>query len=399
MDSKIKLTYLSVTISGMSLLASYGIIRPISNSLFLSYLKAEDMFWGMAILPILVTLLMFPYGFLLERSGPLKTVWLTTLLSLLLLIFPFFIRKKETVFILYIWKDAFIVLLLEQFWAFVNSIATVDKGKRFYGYLLLLGSIGAIMGNQAVANFVESIGSWNLYLIGSLIVSLFIIPLHIAYRLAKSPRISIDRDKRIKSLSGVSLFFKNPYLITIAGLVTMDQIVVATLDVSFHHTLSTAFLSQDHLSSFEGRFWSWVNGGSLFLQLITPSILKVVDIRWIHLFIPLTQLLTIGSTLIYPTLITSSIAFAWIKIVDYSIFKASKEILYIPLDFDSRYKAKLLIDMVIYRATKGLTGLSFSLITKLVLKVAPILSPIALISSILWCIVGEKAGREFRKIS
>jgi AAA family ATP:ADP antiporter len=41
------------------------------------------------------------------------------------------------------------------------------------------------------------------------------------------------------------------------------------------------------------------------------------------------------------------------KAFDYSIFRAAKEILYVPLSFDERYRAKEIIDVFGYRTGKG----------------------------------------------
>ena len=49
------------------------------------------------------------------------------------------------------------------------------------------------------------------------------------------------------------------------------------------------------------------------------------------------------------------------KTVDYSVFRASKEVLYVPLPFTARYRGKLTIDALIYRSTKGLASALLSL--------------------------------------
>jgi ATP/ADP translocase len=40
----------------------------------------------------------------------------------------------------------------------------------------------------------------------------------------------------------------------------------------------------------------------------------------------------------------------------YSVFRAVKELLYVPLSFDARYRAKEIIDAFVYRASKGMTA-------------------------------------------
>ena len=56
------------------------------------------------------------------------------------------------------------------------------------------------------------------------------------------------------------------------------------------------------------------------------------------------------------TLATGVAAFAIFKCLDYSIFRACKEILYMPLPFAARYRAKQVIDAFGYRASKGVTA-------------------------------------------
>ena len=49
------------------------------------------------------------------------------------------------------------------------------------------------------------------------------------------------------------------------------------------------------------------------------------------------------------------------KTVDYSVFRASKEVLYVPLPFTARYRGKMTIDALIYRSTKGVASALLSL--------------------------------------
>nr|MDA8132702.1 hypothetical protein [Elusimicrobiota bacterium] len=52
----------------------------------------------------------------------------------------------------------------------------------------------------------------------------------------------------------------------------------------------------------------------------------------------------------------ASAAFLLFKGMDYSIFRASKETLYIPFSYDTRYRAKQVAEAFTYRFAKGLTA-------------------------------------------
>ena len=45
------------------------------------------------------------------------------------------------------------------------------------------------------------------------------------------------------------------------------------------------------------------------------------------------------------------------KCIDYSLFRAAKELLYIPLSYDAKYRTKGIIDVFAYRFGKGAASL------------------------------------------
>ena len=79
-----------------------------------------------------------------------------------------------------------------------------------------------------------------------------------------------------------------------------------------------------------------------------------------------------------PILPVLGAAFFLSKTVDYSVFRAAKEVLYIPLSFTARYRAKMTIDALIYRSTKGVASALLSLAALMVgvlpLRLYPLLA-------------------------
>jgi len=174
--------------------------------------------------------------------------------------------------------------------------------------------------------------------------------------------------------------------------------MAATLDVTFHAKMSDAVTGLDQRSAFEGQFWSYVNAGSMLMQLVTPIVLKLLSVRLLHMLIPLTHMAAVGALLLFPSLATAGIAFAWFKILDYSLFRACKEVLYVPLDFDARYRAKMVIDMVVYRTTKGSAALLLSLVRRVTAVLTAFLPVVAGLSAILWVLFALKIGQDFAKL-
>ena len=108
-----------------------------------------------------------------------------------------------------------------------------------------------------------------------------------------------------------------------------------------------------------------MNTSVLFLQfVVTPLLLPILALRWVHLTIPLVHLFAIGYAIYDPTVYSVGVAFFLFKAFDYSVFRAAKEVLYVPLSFDERYRAKEVIDVFGYRSGKGASSVLIVLAQK-----------------------------------
>jgi len=341
-------------VGGFSLMVSYGMVRPLSNSLFSDLVGPQNMFWGMALVPIVVTAVMIPYARAISGLGPRRTLALSTLISAALLLVPILFRGREGAFGLYLWREAYIVLLVEQFWAFANSSVDTRTGKRLYGLLLVVGGLGAIAGNGIVSLLAEAVGSWNLLAAAAATLVPFLWAMDGAHRsVPEAAAAARPAPGSSRGHLGLGLFRSHPRLVYLAAIVALGQVFSATMDVTFHIHLKEAFPDVDLRAAREAAFWAAVNGGSMLVNIVAPAILAAVSLRRLHLLYPLGHLAAAIAAVLFPGFWTAALALAWFKIIDYSLFRSSKELLYIPLPFDARYRTKMLIDMVVYRFSKG----------------------------------------------
>jgi AAA family ATP:ADP antiporter len=124
--------------------------------------------------------------------------------------------------------------------------------------------------------------------------------------------------------------------------------------------------NQDARSAYLGAFWAMVNGLAFLMQFVaTPLLLRRLPLAALLVGIPVLHICTSGLMLSHPALWTAALALLLFKGLDYSVFRASKEILYIPLSFDARYRAKQVVDAFNYRFSKGAAAGIISLINGL----------------------------------
>ena len=91
--------------------------------------------------------------------------------------------------------------------------------------------------------------------------------------------------------------------------------------------------------------------------------------------------------IIETNVITVGLAFFLFKAFDYSIFRAAKELLYIPLSFDERYRAKEVIDVFGYRAGKGGSSVVIVLLQKMGVVMNNYYLAIGVVMAVLWLVL------------
>ena len=106
-----------------------------------------------------------------------------------------------------------------------------------------------------------------------------------------------------------------------------------------------------------GKVYASIDLVSISLQLATGPILRLLGVPLVLLAIPgLLGAAVVGYALVprYAAIAAAKVAS---KAFDYSLFRAAKEILYIPLSHPERTQGKAFVDMMSYRMAKGATSL------------------------------------------
>ena len=143
----------------------------------------------------------------------------------------------------------------------------------------------------------------------------------------------------------------------IAAMILLSQFYSYFIGLNFQEVIHEQFQDLDKQTAFSGLFFAITNGASIFAQfLLTPFLLSRISISTIHFLIPSINFLCMLGLWFSPGLYAASAAFLIFKVMEYSIFRAAKEILYIPFSFDVRFRAKELIDVLGHRSGQGIAS-------------------------------------------
>ncbi len=339
-------------------LVGYEFIRSPATVLFKNTWGAENLPLVMSAMPVVVFGGVALYGWILSHLGPRRTLLVTSLGSSCFIVACYFgllTGSKMVTPILFLIKELYIVLLIEQYWSYINSSLTPTTAKKVNGPITGIAGLGGVVGGSVGSLIVGPLGTEAMVLAAALMLIPAAMVSNLTYRLHGEPEAPDTSDESISHHMGWQMFRSNPTLVCLLAIVLSSQVIAAVLDFKFNELLSVEFAgATDMETAFQLRFWGFLNLASIGLQfVIAPLLLSFIALRLVHLMLPLIHFSAIIFAIIEPSVFSVGLAFFLFKAFDYSIFRAAKEILYIPLEFDARYRAKEVIDVFGYRTGKG----------------------------------------------
>ncbi len=361
-DSSQKLFILSVLACVFFISFDYAIVRPSSTSIFISIYKSK-LFPYCWILGVPFNLfVVYLYNRFLPIIGCLKTFFAFVFSIIVINVSTsLFIGKLPfLIFFQFIFKDVYILLAFKQAWSMIHTTINTQKAKFLYGLMFGFGGIGSVLGGIISGFFAVKIKSENL-LMFSLPIYLIIF---LFYNIAlKNSAVKADFKKEILEENsypkrGFSLIKKSPYLVIILLIVVSMQISTAFLDYQFNAFLEKSIPNMDLRTQFTGKLTSLINLISTCFQFFGGFLLiNILGFKKSHLSIPILLAFNSLLFLIFPSFGMITYAFSTIKSLDYSFFSILREMLYIPLKTDEKYRAKAIIDVFAYRSAKAFASL------------------------------------------
>ena len=149
-------------------LAGYEFIRSASTVLFKSAYGAENLPLVMALMPVVVFGGVALYGWILSQLGPRRTLLVTSLGSSLIIFACYLILltgSKSITPVLFLFKELYIVLLIEQYWSYINSSIQPATAKKINGPITGIAGIGGAIGGSLVAVSAESFGTETMFIV------------------------------------------------------------------------------------------------------------------------------------------------------------------------------------------------------------------------------------------
>ncbi|MCB9095694.1 MAG: hypothetical protein H6621_11550 [Halobacteriovoraceae bacterium] len=384
--------------TGFFVLTSYNWVRSASPALFMSFYSKDELPWAMGLMAIGLVIALYFYNKILSWFGPRLTFHICTITSTLLFVVHYFAisaKIKIAALSLFILKDIYVMILIEQIWSYFNTVNTVESSKKTSGFMMAIVTIGPIVGGQIISHYATTWGSEAIVLYSSFFILPSSLFLDLGLRRLPPQRIKseIKREHRDYTM-GLSYLKKYPVLLSLFFIILISQVLAATTTLRLQAAVSETILSVDQQTAYFGNYYSLINIVAAFMQFIgTPLCLQFIPLSIIHLVIPIIHIFLGIFVLFTHNLSLIMLASLSFKSIDYSLFRGAKELLYIPFNFDVRYRTKQIIDVFGYRSGKA--GISLLLgVLKTGLRIPDVFySYFSLIASVIWVFFAFKIAR------
>ncbi len=304
------------------------------------------------------------------------------------------------------WANILVVVLMTHFWITVNEMFNPREARRLIGFFGSGGLLGGVFGGLLVKLLAEVISTHLLlFALGMFIACIFVIRAIFSYA-EKLPQY--DKPEKTKNefpnthkvgfIDSFHTVRKNHYLVLIALVVTVSMIVSTSIDFQFNALVKDTFNSKDNMTAFYGLFYSLLMLFAFFLQLLmTSKLIKRFGIKITLFLSPL--ILFIGSIgiAVAPLLGMAIFLKGSEKSLSLSLNQSIREILYIPVSPELKFKAKVFIDMFLNRFAKGICAILLFILTYFHLGISYI-SILSIVFLGIWVILNLKISLEYVSI-
>ena len=394
----------------------YGIIKPVRDAQYLMELGSIN-------LPIAYLSTAIIMGFFIHFYSKLQVKVKRQVLIISSLIFftvtctvsrQFFMREELEWMPLafWIWANIFIVVLVTQFWILVNDVFNPREVKRLIGFFGSGGLLGGILGGLLTGSLGRDIPD-ELLLIASgiLILSVFVVNYIFIWQRKNKPftdkpnylnKEGVKEPARAGFIDSFNTVRKNYYLKLLAVVVTLTFIVTTFIDYQSKTVIEMKVARIDEYTYIFGYFHAGLYVVPFLISIfMTSNLIKSYGIRIILLLFPLMLLLCFGGIAFWPFLGFALAIKASDKSLSFSINQYTRELLYIPVSPELKYKAKIFIDMFLNRFAKGIGALILLIFYFIPLDWqvrVRIVSIISVVFIVAWVFANLKVSKEYTNI-
>ncbi len=389
------------------LMASYFILRPVRDAMASDWSDAEVSFlWTLQFFISIAVISLYGFAVSQIKFRHLVPAIYSLFAASFLLFYLGTFMFEDRVLIdksYYVWVSTFALFNTSVFWSYMADLFNKHQAKRLFAIIASGASAGALVGPAIPTIFAGIAGGDTLTLIAAIMLML---PVPLVPYLARL-KVTDLRNENVHAdvneikiggnpFAGFKMFLTNPYLLAIGVF-----LLLYTVNGSFLY-----FQQKNLLEAYDRETRTQILGSiTLLINLLTFGLAyfatgRLVKKLGMGITLALMPVLMVMGMMIlaFTPVITVLLALNVVRNAgNYAVTQPARQMLFTEVDKETRFKAKPVIDVVVYRGGDMMTAWFFTSLTEgLGLGMAAV-SMVGSGIAVLWAAVGIYMGRVYDK--
>jgi len=273
--------------------------------------------------------------------------------------------------------------------------ARAQQGKRLFGFIGAGGTAGALLGPVIIIGLSAPLGPINLLIAAIVFLELAVFCVHQLERTANARETSPPDERRVggSPFAALSELIRSPYLLGIGAWVSLLSFGATILYLVQANIVAATV----HDASAQTRIFAGID---LVVGLLTLATQIFATGRLLRRFgtgaaagaLPAVYVVGFAALALAPRLIVVVVTQVAQRWMNFAIANPARQVFFTVVGREEKYKAKNLIDVVIYRGSDALYGWVFDSLQALGLKLGAI-ALCALPVAAGWLILSAALGR------
>ncbi len=386
-------------------LSGYYVVRPMRETLGIAA-GVENLHWLFTATFVAMLAVVPLFGWVTSRFPRRRFLpWVYAFFILHLLAFWGLLQAERfalvTARVFYVWVSVFNLFVVSVFWSFMADLFTTAQARRLFGFVAAGGTAGALAGPALAASLIRPLGQESLLLVSAGLLACAIVCIQRlgAWHDAQAGdahaarRAAAARPLGGGVLSAIPLVLRSSYLLGIAAFVLLFTSASTVLYFQQAEIVRDTIAGEEQRTVLFAAMDLAVNALTLATQVfLTGRLVRALGVAWTLALVPgLLGLgfLAIGLAPVLPAILAVQIVR---RAGEYAVTRPARELLYVVLGREEKYKAKNLVDTAVYRGGDTLSAWAFAGLRAVGLQLGTIaLAAVPVVA--LWTWLAVRLGR------
>jgi ATP:ADP antiporter, AAA family len=297
--------------------------------------------------------------------------------------------------VFFVWVSVFNLFAVAVFWSFMADVFTSEQGKRLFGFIGAGGTAGSLLGPVITIGLSVPLGPTNLLIAAIVFLELAVFCVHRLERTIDAPQTSHPGEHNIGGSAFAALpeLIRSNYLIGVGAWVSLLSFGATILYFIQANVVATSV----HGAGAQTRIFATIDLAVGLLTLATQTfaterLLRRFGVGAAAAALPAVYVVGFAVLAVTPSLVAVLVVQVVQRWTNFALANPARQVWFTVVSRGEKYKAKNLIDVVIYRGSDALYGWVFDSLQVVGLKLGAI-ALCALPVTVGWLVLSMALGR------